>query len=273
MPELPEVETTRKTLLGATGKNIAQVYFSKVAPVETTSKASIKRALLLANLSEISRVGKYLLFQTEAGKALVVHLGMSGQLLFFADNPPPRAKHTHLELIFADGALLRFIDPRRFGTISLANNDSSENPFLARLGPDYLGKLNSQTFIDRCRRHPNIDLKTLTLNQKIATGLGNIYSCEALYLAKLDPRRKVKNTSDAELSTLLKSAKYILKIGIKHCGSSLKDYVDGKGAKGEMQNFLQVYGRDGSSTLNGGEKVIKVVQQGRSTWFSPTVQK
>ncbi|HCU25424.1 MAG TPA: DNA-formamidopyrimidine glycosylase [Deltaproteobacteria bacterium] len=275
MPELPEVESIRRSLKLLEGRTIRDVILSPLAPVETTRPAAIRRSLADSTLTALERHGKYLLLRNQAGSALVLHLGMSGRLRFFEAEPPHYPKHTHLRLHFSDASVLVFEDARRFGTLSLSQKPGGgDNAFLSRLGPDYLeGPLSDEEFIARCRRHNGLNLKALALHQGIGAGLGNIYACEALYRAALDPRRGVGRTSDVKLAELLKAARETLRLGIRHGGSSLRDYFDGLGNRGVMKDFLQVYGREGQSTLDGRGMVRRIVQQSRSTWFCPQVQR
>ncbi len=274
MPELPEVETVRRELAPLFPRSVARLYLSAVAPVETTTRGAVRQSLLDATLQGITRWGKYLLVATDRSGYLVIHLGMSGRLLFYDKAIPSRPKHTHLELSFQDGSLLRFIDARRFGTLSLADHNPLRNPFLARLGPDYLDPtLKTADFIQRCRHHRKLNLKTLLLNQKIAAGMGNIYACEALYHAELDPRRVVGETSDSELERLLASARDRLELGIQYGGTTFRDYLSGLGHRGKMKELLQVYDREGQPTLDGRGLVRRIVQQQRATFFCPELQR
>lgn len=275
MPELPEVETIRRSLLLLEGKHVAAIDFSKLAPVETTRPTQIRRALTERQIQRLERRGKYLLIRTDNGAALVIHLGMTGRLTYFSQAPQRYEAHTHLTMKFSDGSSMTFQDPRRFGTLSLSLEETGQdNAFLARLGPDYLDPaFDEADYLQRCRRHEGLHLKALTLHQGIGAGLGNIYACESLYRASLDPRRRVKRTKDSELLALLEAARETLNLGIQHGGSSLRDYFDGLGNRGVMKEFLQVYDREGQRTLDGRGTVRRIVQQARSTWFSPEVQR
>lgn len=275
MPEMPEVETIRRSLKAIIGLKIERIQFSKLAPIETTTPSKIRRTLHHTKLITLKRHGKYLLLQNEIGHALVIHLGMSGQLLYDRRDYPPLTKHTHMIIKFANDSRLRFVDARRFGTLSLTQRiDYQDNPFLTRLGPDYDDdKLSSKIFIERCRRHPKISLKSLALHQGVAAGLGNIYACESLYRAKLDPRREVQQTSDKKLANFLEAARHTLGQGIHYGGISIRDYVNGLGHRGIMQKFLMVYDREGLSALDGQGKVYRIIQNARSTFFVPKVQK
>lgn len=274
MPELPEIETIRRTLLPLPRAAVTEVVLSLLAPVAHTTAAALRSALQGARLTTVDRHGKYLLLRTDRPTTLVLHLGMTGRLLRVA---PPHAAtpHTHLTLCFADGERLCYTDPRRFGTISLTHDPhGDDNPLLRRLGPDYLDPaLTRATFITRARRRPRLTGKALLLDQGIAAGMGNIYACEALYRAGIDPQRTVADCTDAALARLLAAARHVLALGLHHGGTTLRDYVDGRGSRGAMQGFLQVYGREQQPTLDGRGHVQRITQHGRSTWFAPEVQR
>ncbi|MGH7831417.1 MAG: DNA-formamidopyrimidine glycosylase family protein, partial [Candidatus Binatia bacterium] len=174
MPELPEVETIRRSLAPLHGKQIIEVGFSPLAPVETTTPAELRRHLEGSTLAAPRRRGKYLLLPNHAGAAVVIHLGMSGQIRLHPRGLPPAPPHRHFWLLFSDGSALDLVDPRRFGTLSLSREPlGADNPFLARLGPDYDDPgLNAAIFLERCRRHPGHALKSLALHQGVAAGLG-----------------------------------------------------------------------------------------------------
>ncbi|HKX13432.1 MAG TPA: bifunctional DNA-formamidopyrimidine glycosylase/DNA-(apurinic or apyrimidinic site) lyase [bacterium] len=275
MPELPEVETIRRSLLFLEGRNVASLSFSRLAPVETTRPEILAKNFQGQRIHKLERRGKYLLICNEDGAAMVLHLGMSGRLQFFATAPARLGKHDHMVFEFDDGSRLIYQDARRFGTLSLSlRAERDDNAFLQRLGPDFLEEnWIAEDFVGRCRRHPGIDLKALTLHQGIAAGLGNIYACEALYRAGLSPRRRIRRTKDSELAALWEAARATLRLGIEMGGSSLRDYFDGLGNRGVMKEYLQVYDREGLCTLDGRGMVRRIVQQGRSTWYSPEIQR
>lgn len=273
MPELPEIESIRRSLLFLEGHSLQKLELSALAPVEHSPRPDILKAFKQTQIVKISRRAKYLLLENKEQTKLVIHLGMSGKLLYYEKLPDPLPSHTHVSFHFENKSVLLYIDPRRFGTLSLSHN-ASDNPFLNRLGPDYDDPtFKAEQFIIHSRRHPKIELKTLCLHQSVAAGLGNIYACEALYLAKLSPLRLVKNTKDSELEKIFHAARQVLQLGIEKGGSSLKDYIDGLGNRGVMKDFLQVYDREDQTTLDGKGKVIRITQQSRSTWYCPEVQR
>lgn len=272
MPELPEVETIRRSLAPLVGRRIARLELSPVAPLRHCGAHDIT-ARAGATITDLARRGKFLLLRLEHAPHLLVHLGMSGRLRHVgADEAVP--PHTHLRLRFADDTELRYIDPRRFGGIGVCNDPTGADfPSIAQLGPEFDdADFTPSVFVARCRRHQGLQLKALTLNQHILAGLGNIYACEALYHARLRPTRVVRDTTDAELARLLGAAQHALRLGIAYGGTTLKDYVDGLGHRGTMQDFLHVYDREGRTTPDGHGPVERIVQHGRSTWWCPNVQ-
>lgn len=271
MPELPEVETIRRNFSSKWPKRVARVSLSRLAPVEACRRTELQSALVGATIQHLRRQGKYLIFESDRNLQLVLHLGMSGRLRW-QSHQSSRPKHTHLVLFFWGGDCLYYEDARRFGTLSLLDHAQGDNPLLNRLGPDYMDpKLTVAVYQGRLGKHPKLTIKTALLDQRIAAGLGNIYACEALYYARLHPERRVSSLAEPEVARLLRAIRHCLGLGIEHGGSSIQDYVNGLGARGMMQEFLQVYGRSGP-TLDGRGTVQRITQQSRSTWFSPEQQ-
>ncbi len=273
MPELPEVETIRRSLTALVGAQVRTVRMTKQIPLCGISARTLRSRLINAKCTAITRRGKYLLLCLSTDQALLLHLGMSGRLDLLPSNQreSPRPKHCHLELIFSDGQRLRYVDPRRFGKVSWWKRGEPQK-LLDRLGMEYDDeRMTSQLFIAACRGHPGITIKSLLLRQDVIPGIGNIYACEILYEARIDPRSKVGELSDEQLRRLLTAIRVLLKRGIRYGGTTLRDYRTGDGTMGKMQHYLQVYGRDGR-TRDGKQQVSKIVQQGRSTWFAPKVQ-
>lgn len=272
MPELPEVETIRRSLQPLIGATIRALQLSPVAPLKNCAASAVAE-LAQRTVVGLHRRGKFLLVALDRASHLVLHLGMSGQLRMLAADMP-LARHTHLRITFEDRRELRYIDPRRFGGIGLCQSATGEDfPGIARLGPELNdARFTPDVFVAHCRRHPLLNLKALCLDQRILAGLGNIYACEALYCAALSPTRLVRDTPDDALARLLAGARRALQLGIDQGGTTLKDYVDGLGHRGKMQDFLQVYDREGRHTLDGRGSVVRITQQGRSTWWCPEVQ-
>jgi formamidopyrimidine-DNA glycosylase len=272
MPELPEVETIVRSLAPAlTGRRIAGVWGSGLAlrlgrPVDLKLIAALS---VERRIEAVRRRGKYILLDLGAGAGLSVHLGMSGRLrLQRADEA--RLPHTHLVWTLAGGDELRFIDPRRFGSVTAALTLASL-PELATLGPDPLSELDAAGLAVRLRggRAP---IKAFLLDQRRVAGLGNIYVCEALHRARIHPAvraARVQRRADA----LLEGIRGALGSGIANRGTTLRDYVDADGVRGENAAALLVYGREGQPCFRCGAPIRRRIDAARSTFFCAACQK
>jgi formamidopyrimidine-DNA glycosylase len=277
MPELPEVETIRRGLeREAVGK--------RIKAVEVTGTRSIRRhkqkkqftgRLEGVKITGVERRGKYLLLKLDSGDLLVVHLGMSGQLLR-AQTREPLSKHTHAVFTFSQGGQLRFCDPRTFGELFVTTPDelTSEVPELADLGFDPVEHpVSWTTFAERVLTR-KVKLKALLMDQHFIAGLGNIYSDEILWDAGLRFDRSSETLSTQEVRRLYRSIVETLHEAIKHRGSTLADqqYVDLYGRPGQFQLEHQVYDRDGQACRRCRGTVTKAKFNGRSTFFCPSCQ-
>ncbi len=279
MPELPEVETLRRDLE-------KEVIGKRVKTVEVTGMRSIRRhpnkkhfigKLEGRKLASVTRRGKYLLMKLEGGDILVVHLGMSGQLLRAkggVKDPPP--KHTHVTFTFTQGGLLRFVDPRTFGELFVTTPDELEAqvPELAHLGFDPVDDVMSWTKFGEMLVARRSKLKTLLMDQRFVAGLGNIYSDEILWAAGLRYDRSSDRLTSQEVRRLYRSMIETLQDAIKHRGSSLGDeqYVDLFGAIGDYQSQHKVYDREGQSCRRCRSTIIRVKVNGRSSFLCPQCQ-
>ncbi len=272
MPELPEVET------------IAQDLSSKLKDLEINSVRIIypailrnKKISLIHDLKGrkvvgVRRRGKMLLLDFEGDLSLIIHLKMTGQLLFYPTEKPGD-KHTHLILSFKDeNNELRFRDVRKFGFISCIKNlDISCADELKNLGPEPLeiGFLPfKKLFKGRKAR-----LKSLLLNQNFIAGIGNIYADEILFQAKLHPLTPASHLSAEDLKRLWKAMRDVLRKAIKHKGSSIRTFTNAEGKRGEFQEYHQVYGRESLDCFICGEKIVRLRLGGRSSFFCPGCQK
>jgi formamidopyrimidine-DNA glycosylase len=266
LPELPEVETVRRDLAGALAGAV-------VAKVEASGARSIRRypdaapfvaSLEGARLETFCRWGKYLLIGLDTGRVLVAHLRMSGQLLIAAPPAPPRPPHTHVVLDFEDGRQLRFVDPRTFGELFVT---TPELPELAGLGVDALA-LDLPTFrgLLRSRR---ARLKPLLLDQRVVAGIGNIYSDEILWTARLRWYRRADHLRPVEVARLHGAIGSVLTSAVQHRGSSLGDaqYVDLQGRPGAYQERHAVYGREGGACVRCGHVIERTVVAQRSHFW------
>lgn len=265
MPELPEVETVvrglRPHLIGRTITGVT-VRWPRAAgtPVD-----ELRRRLPGSTVAAISRRGKYLVFQLSAGRWLLLHLKMSGNLRVEpADEPMPGHVHTVLDL--DNRCQLRFQDPRKFGRVYLV---ADPGEVVGRLGPepladDFAAKDFLALFVGRKGR-----LKPLLLNQEFIAGIGNIYADESCYRARIDPRRQAATLSRRELTRLYHAVRESLAAGIMAKGASFDAVYRG----GQFQDQFQVYGRTGQPCAGCGRPIQRIVLGGRSTHFCPRCQR
>jgi formamidopyrimidine-DNA glycosylase len=277
MPELPEVETIRRELE-------RDVIGRRVKTVAVTGNRSIRRhankKLFITRLegtkiTHVDRKGKYLVLKLDTGDLLVIHLGMSGQLLRLAAKEAV-AKHTHVTITFTQGGQLRFVDPRTFGEMFVTTGDelTNEVPELATLGVDPVEEpMSWQTFGHMLMRH-QMKLKTFLMDQSIIAGLGNIYSDEILFAAGLRYDRQSDSLSTQEMRRLYRSLVETLHDAIKYGGSTLSDeqYVNLAGKPGEYQEHHKVYDREKQACRRCRAPIVKAKFQGRSTFFCDQCQ-
>jgi formamidopyrimidine-DNA glycosylase len=273
MPELPEVETVRRTLAPAVGAKIAGVWDSGMG-LHMHRKPPRKKlqALVGATLTAMRRHGKYLLLDTDSPYTLLVHLGMTGRVLI-SPKTLPRPKHTHVVLDLGTREL-RFIDARRFGQVDVVERAKErEHPGLAVLGPDPLVHGIDPAAFAAAAKRKKTTLKAFVLDQSVLAGVGNIYASEALWKAKLRPTTRAHKLSAAAAARLAKAIDEVLHHALTNGGTTLSDFVAADGAEGNNADYLWVYGRAGERCLRCKKGVIRrAVHQGRATYFCPTCQ-
>jgi formamidopyrimidine-DNA glycosylase len=276
MPELPEVETVVRSLRPVlVGRTIRTVWTSG-RPLRMRRKAD-ERALRAfcagARVRAVSRRAKYILVELSRGQVvsgtLLVHLGMTGRLRV-EDTGAPRAKHTHVAWKLSDGGELRFVDPRRFGTVQVTANPA-DLPELAGLGPDALVELTVESF-GRALAKSRAPIKSFLLDQRRLAGLGNIYVSEALHRAHIHPRTPARRVR-ARAAPLAAAIRRTLELGIANCGTSFRDFVDANGKPGTNFDALLVYDREGEPCLSCGSRIRRQVDAGRATFFCARCQK
>ena len=274
MPELPEVETVRRTLEPLVlGARVEKVWTSGLPlrlarPVDT---AGLRRVAQGSTITALRRRAKYLLVDTAKGTTLV-HLGMSGRVRV-QPAEEPRVAHTHVAWRLADGRELRFVDPRRFGLVMpVPRGGEASMPELASLGVEPLGPDFTPARLHELARASKRALKLLLLDQTAIVGLGNIYVAEALFDARLHPHRIARKLTSAQAETLHKAIVSVLTRAIENRGTTLRDYVDADGEVGFNQLVLSVYGRAGQACPSCGKPIRAVVTQGRGTFYCPNCQ-
>ena len=270
MPELPEVETTRRALEPKlVGERITALEVRDARlrwPVDPAIGKHVERRAVRA----LGRRGKYLLIETEAG-TLIWHLGMSGSLRFLPEPGPPAA-HDHIDIVLASGARVRFNDPRRFGSVSFSATPEThwllENLGIEPLEPEFDG-----AYLATVCRGRRVAIKQLLMNARVVTGVGNIYANEALFDAGIHPLRAAGRIATPRLERLADAVKAVLQRAIDAGGTTLRDFVSGDGRPGYFQQTLAVYGRDGEPCIacNASLK-LRVVGQ-RATYYCPRCQR
>jgi formamidopyrimidine-DNA glycosylase len=277
VPELPEVETLKRDLdKEAVGRKFKSVEVSGMRSIRRhrTRKQFVDR-LEGRKISSVTRKGKYLLITVDSGDVLVVHLGMSGQLLRCLAKDP-KDKHTHVVFTFSTGGQLRFVDPRTFGEMFVTTPDEllKEVPELAHLGFDPLESVMSWPDFGERLRQRRVKLKPLLMDQSFLAGIGNIYSDEILFAAGLRHDRTSEGLTAQEVRRLYRAMVETLQEAIKHRGSSLADeqYRDLFGEVGDFQSQHKVYDREGAPCRRCRNPIMREKAAGRSTFYCPRCQ-
>lgn len=272
MPELPEVETVKRSLAPVLlEKTIVkvEVYLEKAVK---PSSARLKKVLPGQNVRNVERRGKYLILTLEQEDRVVFHLRMTGQLLY-QPHETPLAKHTTIRFSLDDGCDLRMVDQRKFGTVNLipAGDQTAAPKGLLTLGPEPLNETALFSLKQAAGRRKG-PVKGLLLDQKVIAGLGNIYTDEALFIAGVNPSKPANSLAEGEWDRLYQAICTVVEEGIKHRGTTRRDYVDGRGQPGSYQDLLRVYGRKGGVCPNCGEKIEYARIAGRGSHFCPKCQ-
>ncbi len=269
MPELPEVETTVKSLNILKNKKVINLDIHAKKLRYSVPHLELKK-IINYKIINLRRIAKYVIVDFENSRSLIVHLGMSGRLKIIKVNIPKK-KHDHLVFKFNNLKLI-YNDPRKFGFIDVVLSDKIHSiKYIKKLGIDALDKKLSEEYLYNKLSKSNVLIKQLLLNQYIVAGIGNIYASEILYDAKISPLRKGRSLKKYQIGTIVKSIKKILRKAIKYGGSSINDYISPDGTLGNFQKNFKVYGREGQKIK--GFKIKKVVLYGRSTFFCSEIQK
>ena len=270
MPELPEVETTRRGLEPLlVGKTIAGLEIREARlrwPVDPSQVSRVRNG----RVDTVQRRGKYLIIDTRMG-SLIWHLGMSGSLRYLDEPGPPRL-HDHVDLLLSTGACVRFNDPRRFGSLHFSEAPE-DHWLLARLGAEPLADSFTGEYLQRSARGRRLAIKQHIMNSHIVTGVGNIYASEALFRARIHPRRAAGRISCKRLDALATSIKRVLTDAIDAGGTTLRDFVGGDGRPGYFQQTLAVYGRRGAPCRDCATPIKQAVIGQRATFYCPRCQR
>lgn len=276
MPELPEVETTRRGLAPAVEQHRIMHAVVRHRGLRQPVPRGLEQRLAGAQVRTLSRRGKYLLFECVQADlqtgTLLVHLGMSGRL-WLVDHDTRPEKHDHFDLVIDNGRVIRLRDPRRFGLVLWQKGDALRHPLLAAIGPEPLTADFGGAVLYRATRTRAAAIKPAIMDSHLVAGVGNIYANEALFRAGIDPRTQARRISRARCDLLAREIKAVLDEAIAAGGSSLRDYVGSDGMAGHFQNRFFVYGRAGEPCMRCGTIIRELRQAQRATCYCPRCQR
>ena len=271
MPELPEVQTTVNGLQIIIKQYIISIRINTtklryLIPKNITKLANNRKVL------KIYRIAKYIIFELSDDMTLILHLGMSGIIKLFKINDYKMKKHDHILINLNNENILVFNDPRKFGFIDFSMTSKLKNKkYFSKLGLDpFEKKFNKEYLLNKFNKSKS-SIKQLLLDQKIITGIGNIYACEILYEAKISPFMPGNQLDACMIERLIKSIRKVLKKAILFGGATLKNYISADGTLGNFQNKFKVYNKEDKKISKF--KIVRIKQCGRSTFFCPGLQK
>lgn len=271
MPELPEVETTRRGIAPhITGNKVTEVLV-RDARLRWPVSPALARQLPGQVIISVERRAKYLLLRT-ARNCLLLHLGMSGSLRIVTGETPPE-KHDHLDLVFSNRICLRLRDPRRFGAAVWTCADPQQHSLLAGLGPEPLEAGFDGDYIFRHARGRHLAIKQFIMDSHVVVGVGNIYASEALFLAGIHPLRSAGRISRIRYEELANTIKQVLHQAIENGGTTLRDFYASDGTPGYFKQQLRVYGREGLPCTACGQAIVSARQGQRATYYCTRCQR
>ncbi len=271
MPELPEVETTRRGIEPHIQKQTVADICVRQRQLRWPVSRGLKKHLVGYSIRSVERRGKYLLVNLETG-TLLIHLGMSGSLRVVDSDLIPD-KHDHVDIVFSNQSCLRLRDPRRFGAVLWAGKQPLQHKLLSSLGPEPLSAEFDTDYLYRASRQRKVAVKQFIMDSKVVVGVGNIYANEALFLSGIRPTVAAGKISRARYETLLGHIKAVLEKAITAGGTTLRDFVSVEGNPGYFKQELLVYGRAGEACAVC-KTTLKEIRQGqRSTVYCPRCQR
>lgn len=270
MPELPEVETTRRGIEPHVLGNTLTRVVVRNASLRWPVPRHLNRSVAGQTVQSLQRRGKYLLLGFTSG-TVIIHLGMSGSLRIL-DCDTPLQKHDHVDFVFQNGQCLRLRDPRRFGAVLFTRKDPLQHKLLADLGPEPLDRAFSGEHLFRHSRGKKVAVKLFIMNSKIVVGVGNIYANEALFLAGINPRRSAGRLSAERYARLAQAIKTVLRAAIKAGGTTLRDFTAEDGRPGYFQQQLHAYGKAGEPCSRCGTTIKHINLGQRATYYCPHCQ-
>ena len=277
MPELPEVETVSLGIKSKLLNHKISKVIVKRRDLRFRMDTKLEQKITNTKINSVSRRAKYILINLDNGLTVIIHLGMSGRIVVEDLKSSKNIfKHTHLEIITTGKKKMKFIDPRRFGSVLLhETNNLNTHKLIKNLAPEPLTKEFNATYLSKALKGRSANIKSIIMNQFIVVGVGNIYASESLYKAKIRPGRQAKSLSLTECVLLAKSIKKVLKRSIKLGGSSINDYSLVDGNLGFFQREFEVYGKEGKICRKKTchSKILRIVIAQRSSFYCSKCQK
>lgn len=273
MPELPEVETTRRGLLKTVKSHRVEGVELRRRDLRFALPDDFEERIEGRTITNIRRRAKYLLFDLDSGESVLAHLGMSGSFRVIPAEAYTPKKHDHVIWQLDNGTLCVFHDPRRFGIMDLVNKAGEKtHKLLKGLGPEPFLEDLSETYLADALRRRKGPVKPVLMDQKLVVGVGNIYASEALFLAKIHPDTPA-HAAGKNAALLIRSIRTVLEQAIDSGGSTLRDFLGADGASGYFQHRFQVYERDGQPCYRCKTTIKSAVHAGRSTYWCPQCQR
>ena len=272
MPELPEVETTLRGISPhIQGKSVVSATVRQ-PKLRWPVPEDLNDILQQQNVLSCSRRAKYLIIRFQTG-ILLIHLGMSGSLRIYRNGHDSAAgKHDHIDLVFDDGTVMRYHDPRRFGAFLWYTGAAETHPLLAKLGPEPLSDSFNADYLAQAFQKRQSPVKSALMDNAVVVGVGNIYANESLFLAGITPSRPAASLTRPEIELLTEAVRGVLQRAIEKGGSTLRDFVDSEGNSGYFQQEYRVYGRHNQPCLQCGHPIEKSIIGQRGTFYCPQCQ-
>jgi len=265
MPELPEVETSRRGIEPYILKQTVTDVIIRQKKLRWPIPGTLKPQLTSQLIRQVDRRGKYILLRTDAG-TVIIHLGMSGSLRIL-DKSVAAEKHDHIDICFSNNKVLRLRDPRRFGSVLWTKADPLKHKLIIKLGPEPLSDEFNANYLFNASRNRKTAIKTFLMNSQIVVGVGNIYANESLFSAGINPKRLANKISLPRYEKLVDDIKTILQRSIEQGGTTLRDFTQQDGKPGYFQQTLAVYGRTSEPCIQCGKPLKQITQAQRSTFY------
>jgi len=271
MPELPEVETTRRGIKPYIEKQFVAEIIVRQPKLRWPIPPEIQQ-MVGQKISAVERRGKYILLKTTTNGTVLMHLGMSGSLRVVDAGSSPQ-KHDHIDIVFQNNKAIRLRDPRRFGAVLWTTQNPLKHKLIRSLGPEPFSDDFNAAYLYQLSRSRSVSIKQFIMNGHVVVGVGNIYACESLFKAGISPKRSAGKVSKARYKKLVEVIKEVLAQAIEQGGTTLRDFVQAEGTPGYFQQQLNVYGKTAEPCLVCGSDVKKITQGQRSTFYCSQCQR